>query len=101
MSHFSDIPVFIAAPTGKYLSRATVGPVTTSNPTEAVVYHYIRDNIAAILDQAQKKTGRVWTAVPVPQTLIYETCDACGVSVDTTDTHFDGSRFLCPACHVP
>jgi len=98
MSATTSIKVYIRNLVGEYLASSGDDWHFTTERALAHVFDYHADEVATQLEQAQRNHGVAWIVYPVDQSLVGETCDACGRNMRPTAAHFDGARFLCPAC---
>jgi hypothetical protein len=93
------LPVFICNPDGAFLARLGHQWGFTLDRSRAHVFDYHGDEIAVQLRQAWSYFGVDCDAFPVDPQLATEKCDdCCRTLLCSTDAHFDGSRYLCPAC---
>jgi hypothetical protein len=98
MSAPESLPVFIRDVNGGYLALLADNWEFTADRSLAYIFDYHADDVPAQLEQAQREFGAILIATPVDPQLAGERCDECHRVVHSYETHFDGSRFLCPAC---
>ena len=70
----------------------------SEDPSKAIIFDYLRHQVAEQLDEIRRTRGVFLEAVPVEPAEVYETCDHCRKLVSPFDTFFDGNRFLCVGC---
>ena len=94
------IKVFIRNLAGEYLAGEGEDWSFTSSMAQAHIFDYAEDQVADQLAEAQRDFGVNWVAHPVDPDLIGETCDICSLHLRTTEAIYNGTSFVCPACHV-
>ena len=82
---------------GRYLTGGASSGFS-DDASKAIIFDYLRHQVAEQLDEIRRTRGILLEAVPVEPAEVYETCDQCRKLVSPFDTFFDGSRFLCFAC---
>src|SRR5258708_36389765 len=82
---------------GRYLTGG-VNSGFSDDPSKAIIFDYLRHQVAEQLDELRRTRGILLEAIPVSPAEVYETCDQCRNFVSPFDTFFDGTRFLCFAC---
>jgi len=82
---------------GRYLTGGASSGFS-DDPSKAIIFDYLRHQVAEQLDEIRRTRGILLEAVPVELAEVYETCDACRKLVSPFDTFFDGRRFLCFTC---
>lgn len=98
MPKTSEIKVRICNLAGEYLSDDGKSWFFAPNQDHARIFDYHADEVVMQLQQVYRTRGVVLVAVPMDPNLFNETCDVCGTKMHSTEAHFDGTRFLCPAC---
>ena len=94
-----SIPVYLRSPTGDYLACVGGDWRFTDDAAQAHVFDYHADEVPRQLEAVQRDLGLILIAWPCDPALVRETCDLCGQKIFPTSAIFDGSRFLCRACH--
>ena len=100
MSDSDAIQVLIRNLAGEYLSGDGREWSFTADRALAHIFDYHADDVPAQLERAQRDLGVVWVAVPLNPRDVGEACDACGLQIPFRAAHFDGIRYLCPACVI-
>jgi hypothetical protein len=82
---------------GRYLTGGASSGFS-DEPSKAIIFDYLRHQVAEQLEEIRRTRGILLEAVPVEPAEVYETCDHCHKLVSPFDTFFDGSGFLCFGC---
>src|SRR3974390_722853 len=83
---------------GKYLAGGGSSSGFSDDPSKAIIFDYLRHQVAEQLDEIRRTRGILLEAVPVEPAEVYETCDRCRRLVSPFETFFDGQRFSCFEC---
>jgi len=83
---------------GMYLTGGGSNSGFCDDASKALIFDYLRHQVAEQLDEILRTRGIRLEAVPVEPAEVYETCDHCQKYVSAFDTFFDGKLFLCFEC---
>jgi len=83
---------------GKYLAGDLANWGFSSDPSKAIVFDYLRHQVAEQLEELRQTRGIYLEAVPVAPNEVYETCDQCHRFITAFGIFFDGCSFLCFDC---
>lgn len=97
----APLQVYIRNLASEYLTGESGRWLFTADRAQARIFDYHTDEVESLLRKARLEHAVLWVAYPLDTSLIVENCDACGQELDSLETIFDGSRFLCAACFAP
>ena len=83
---------------GRYLAGKRNMWVFTEDFTQARVFDFVRDRIAAQIDALNREHGLALSIVAVDPLERYEVCDKCGNRAMPYSIFFDGRNYFCPGC---
>jgi hypothetical protein len=83
---------------GKYLTGDLSNWCFSEDASKAIVFDYLRHQVAEQLQGIRLRHGIELEAVPVDPVEVFELCDQCKRLATAFGTFFDGNRFLCFEC---